>query len=264
MRLILWNSGAPCNQRCAVAPELLKNGVWVCSLKHIYRETRVAEEPTSANALWVHQERAVITAQNHDIWAFAPEFLVSSGIIPDSWECRRVLRTPPAVDIEIGPTRWNMTETALWIEQTQNHPLAERLIGPRLIPELTRKFLEATPYLPSYRLHFSWDISVRHADPGTWLAKSVFNEAWASELDIVTLIPTVDIIREGVILQVRVSSITVGHGNNPSAPSLMFSCMATRGIDQSVRQMVAETNNWEEWLGIAARTITLMLNAGRR
>ena len=221
----------------------------------------MAEQATGANPLWVHEERAVITAQNHDISALTPEFLVSSGVIPENWECHRILRTPPAVDIEIGPTRWNMTETNLWIIQVQDCPLPDRQGEDALIPGLAHKFLEATPYSPSHSLHFAWGISALHADPARWLARNFFNRSWAAGFEVITPTPIVDVLTEGITLQIAVSNFLAHRGSGSILPSLLFNCMATRGINQTVGQMIEETNNWGEWLEIAARAVSLMLDA---
>ena len=44
--------------------------------------------------LWVHEERAIISAESHDIWSFTPDFLVSNEIVPVDWVCRRVHPEP--------------------------------------------------------------------------------------------------------------------------------------------------------------------------
>ncbi len=223
----------------------------------------MAEERANEDLLWVHEERALITAQNHNIWGFDPEFLLSSGIVPEDWTCTRMVRTQTSsVDINVGPTRWHMTNANLWISEPQDSPLAERLTAKAVIPEVTQNYLDATPYMASRRLWFAWQISAVHDDPALWIGNNFLNESWLAEFESVTLNPSVDVVKDGISLRVRVADQLMNRDQGPSRRSLVFDCMASRGWNQSVGQMTEETGNWKEWLRIVEEVIGYMLRTG--
>ena len=128
---------------------------------------------------------------------------------------------------------------------------------------MTHNYLNVTPYMPSRRLWFAWQISAVHDDPTLWIDKNFFNESWFTEFESVTLNPSVDFVKDGISLRVRVTDQLMNRDQGPSRRSLVFDCMASRGWDQSVGQMIEETGNWKKWLGVVEEAVGYMLGTGK-
>ena len=230
----------------------------------LQQRRRVDEEIIGTPYLWVHEERAIISAESHDIWSFTPEFLVSNEIVPTDWACRRVTQNQGTVDIQYGPTNWRMNESYLWITIFPDSPLGEglQLEGSPIIPVMASKFLEAVPLLPSRRFWFSWQVSAINSNPRQWMSDNFLPRTWPSGLQPAISRIGFNLFEENLLLQMNVNVESKQRLNQPIRDLIMFDCYATQGLDQYVSDMVLATDHWAEWLGTVEQVINHLLEGG--
>ena len=222
------------------------------------------EEKISTLDLWIHEERAIISAESHDIWSFTPDFLVSNEIVQTDWACRRVTQNQGTVDIQYGPTNWRMTESFLWITTYPDCPLAEdpQLESSSIIPVMASRFLEAVPLLPSRRFWFSWQVSAVKPDPRQWMSDNFLPHKWPEGLQPAISRIGFNIIENDILLQMNINIESKQRLNQSIRDLIVFDCHASRGSDQFVNDMVLATDHWKEWLGAVEQVIKHLLEGG--
>ena len=222
------------------------------------------DEIISTPDLWVHEERAIISAESHDIWSFTPEFLVSNEIVPTDWACRRVTQNQGTVDIQYGPINWRMNESSLWITISPDCPLGEgiQLDGSPIIPVMASKFLEAVPLLPSRRFWFSWQVSAISPNPRLWMSDNFLPSDWPSGLQPAISRIGFNLLEDNFVLQMNINIESRQRANQPVRELIVFDCHATQGLEQYVNDMVLATDHWTEWQGAVEQVINHLLEGG--
>ena len=210
------------------------------------------------------EERAIISAESHDIWSFTPYFLVSNEIVPTGWACEHVTQNQGTVDIQYGPTNWRMNESYLWITLFPNRPLGEdaQPEGRPAIPILASRFLEAVPLLPSRRFWFSWRVSAVNPNPRQWMSDSFLPSKWPMELEPAIPRVSFNLGKDDLLLQMNISIEPNQRPNQTTQDLIIFDCHASRGVDQFVDDMVLATDHWTEWLGTVEQVINHLLEGG--
>ena len=222
----------------------------------------MVEESTDEYVLWVHQEGAVISARTHDIGTFTPEFLVTEGIVPDHWICRRAARTQNNVNIEFGQTYWQMTESNLWVRRSPECLLDDQFRETSVIPGAAFRYLGTVPYLPSPDLWLRWRISALHPNCIDWMKDNFSSPDWANNLDSLTLEPTIVFTIEEVLFRIGVRAERVQRGNRPPQESAVFECHVSPRQGSTASAILDASGNWEEWLKVIEGTIRLLLAGG--
>ena len=222
------------------------------------------EEKISAPNLWVHEERAIISAESHYVWSFTPEFLVSNEIVPTDWACTRVTQNQGTVDIQYGPTDWRMNESFLWITTSPDCPWREdpQPEDSHIVPVMASKFLEAVPLLPSRRFWFSWQVSAVKSNPRQWMSDNFLPRKWPTGLEPEISRISFNLFEDNLVLQMNISIESKQRLNQPIQDLIIFDCHASRGLDQYVNDMVLATDHWTEWLGAVERVIRHLLEGG--
>ena len=213
--------------------------------------------------LWIHQESAVISAQSHDIWSFSPEFLLSTEIVPNHWECSRASRTQSTVDIRYGPTNWRMTESHLWIDTWPDCPSGTslHLEGDPITPLMARRFLESVPHLPSRRLWFFWQISALVPDPLRWLFDNFSPREWPPGFTAADLEIEFTLRKDNWAVQMTVKNDQMER-NTESHNSLVFDCFVSVPTDQAVRNMIPSTDSWTDRVLVVEQAIKHLCERG--
>ena len=217
----------------------------------------------SDHGLWIHQESAVISAESHDIWRFTPEFLVESEIVPDSWICRTATQSSDEVTILIGPSRWVMTPRNLWITTYPDRSLKDDTgdVEGSHTPSLTRKFLEAVPYLPSRKLWLFWRISAVIPDRDQWMLETFLNKNWPSELGDVVIQPRLTVVVDDLTIRVTIRNEGFRQQEEAHGESTAFDCYVSRGSDQAPREMYFDISQSAERLQMLERIIEELLGS---
>ena len=219
------------------------------------------EEITGTPRLWIHQEKAIISAESHEIWRFTPDFLVSSGIVPVGWTCRRASRNQSTVEIQYGPIHWQMSERYLWITSSPDCPLGEglELEGNPIIPVMASKFLDAVPLLPSRRFWFYWQVSAVNPTPLRWMPDNFLPRGWPTGFVPAISRTNFNLSKDNLTIQMAVKNESAQRQNQTIKDSIIFECHVSQGLDQDVHNMVLATDHWAEWLGIVEQAINYLL-----
>jgi hypothetical protein len=224
----------------------------------------VEEEITNDHKVWVHQERAVISAQSHDIWNFTPEFLANE-VCEEEWRCRRVTRTGDAVEIEHGPAHWRMTADELWITADPDCVIRGHNTGSLyepLTPILAHNFLNAAPYTPVRYMWLFWQISAIRPSSQEWMMENFLPNGSHAELGSVRLQPRLSFFAENRITQVTVRNDPVRRDSETFDNAVIFECFVSRGGEQTMDEMILNTQRWEEHLAMAEMAINHLLMEG--
>ena len=222
------------------------------------------EEITNDHKVWVHQERAVISAQSHDIWNFTPEFLANE-VCEEEWRCRRVTRTGDAVEIEHGPAHWRMTADELWITADPDCVIRGHNTGSLyepLTPILAHNFLHAAPHTPVRYMWLFWQISAIRPSSQEWMMENFLPNGSPAELGSVRLQPRLTFSAENLITQVTVRNGPVHRDGEPFDNAVIFECFVGRAGEQTMDEMILNTQRWEEHLAMAEMAINHLLTEG--
>ena len=219
---------------------------------------------TSDSELWIHQESAIISADSHDVWRFTPEFLIASEIVSDTWICRKATQLPDEVTIQIGPSHWRMTPEHLWITEYPDQPLDEsaRDTSDHWVSILTSKFLEAVPYVPSRRLWLFWQVSIVKPDREQWMLETFLNRNWPNELGTVSLQPQLAIRINDLTIQMNIKGGISYRRGEAHQESTVFDCFVSRGLDQTVGEMLQDLPHMAERLFLVERSVRQLLESG--
>jgi hypothetical protein len=204
----------------------------------------------SDDELWVHQESAAISADTHDVWRFAPEFLYASQVVPDTWICRQASQSPDESTIQIEDVYWRMTRDRLWITKYPDSPLNNLIddAEDHLIPAITSSFLEAVPYLPSRVLWMFWQISAVNSDSDRWMLENFLSRDWPAEFGAVSVRPQLTVHLHNIAIQITVRNGSVQRAGGQQLESTIFDCFAWRGGAQSPGEMISELEHRTERL----------------
>ena len=219
---------------------------------------------TTSQSLWTHQQSAVITAESHDMGSFTPEFLAANNIVDANWQCQRATRAQDSVDIQFGPTHWRMTDNQLWVSAFPDSPLAE---GPEselalAIIDPTRRYLEATRYMPVRRLWFYWQISAIDPHREEWMADTFLRHEWPSQLGTPTIQPTLTSRKGEIVLRMIVQNQSTYRRGQWAADSIVFENYVYRDVDLNAPEMALETHQWFERRRVVLQAINHLLEEG--
>lgn len=219
---------------------------------------------TVSETLWVHQQAAIITAESHEIWSFTPDFLLANDIVPADWSCTQATRTQESVEIHLGPTNWQMTESQLWVSVSPDCPFDESprpLMGSLFLDPMNR-FLQTIPYLPTRRLWFFWKISATDPEWRKWTADTFLRNDWPAELGTPMLQPSITARKDDITLRMTIRNQSVHRNGQPVPNSIVFDSYVYRHVDQTPADMISETQHWPERLAVLRQAIKHLLNEG--
>ena len=216
------------------------------------------------NELWIHQESAVISAESHDIWRFTPDFLVSSETVPDNWICTRSTQSSEEVTIQIGPSRWFMTPTTLWITTHPNRPLKDDNsdIESPLVPILTNNFLVSPAILAvSEAVVILADFGHR-SRPRPMEAEYLFAKNWPAELGSLEIQPRLVVSNGDLTISVTIRDDNPRRRGADPKESVTFDCYISRPLDQTPDEMLSDITHRTERLLIVERILRQFLAEG--
>ena len=222
------------------------------------------DEMNRTKDLWVHQESAIIVAESHDVWSFTPEFLLVNEIVPSNWTCRRARRTGNSIDIQYGPVHWRMTENDLWITHFPDCPIEDRsnLADGRIVPTMAESYLGKVPYSPFRRLWCYWRISAIHPERHRWMLGKFLHHGLPEEFNLTGIQPSLYFTSESVAFQLTVRTDSIQRQFETVYDSIVFDCYAYGTEEQTVSDMVLETNHWIERRNSLERVIGHLLEEG--
>ena len=222
--------------------------------------------------LWIHQESIIISADSHDLWGFTPESLFDGKIVHDSWPCYQATRSADRMFIQYGPSHWTMTERELWITIFPDLPLSDRGETKSEDGEeawsasqfLARNFLAQAPFIPSRRFWFFWRISAINPDRNRWMLENFLGKDWPPNLGAVRVNPQLHVFIDDLQLNITVRNETYQRRNHDAPDSTTFDCYISRGVDLTVKDMLAEIGRRTEWAHLLSRTLRhLMAGEGQ-
>ena len=214
-------------------------------------------QPSPLEGLWVHTQGIQITARNHELWYFTPDFLYSSEIVPDEWTCSRHTRDDSRVIIECGPVRWTMTDTTLWIQNFLERPADEDFIEFAVeVPRLCEAFLQSQPFLAVKRMWFAHLVSVRHPHPDEWIASRFAHIETSPLLPEVSSEPRVILSNdtERVVLNIKGERQYREGGH---VQTVTFDCYAHEPKELTVEEMIGANKRRGHWWALTRHAINL-------
>ena len=219
------------------------------------------EQADNTSGIWLHQESAIISAEFHDIWSFTPEFLLSSELASEEWDCTRATRNQNTVDIQFGPVNWRMNESNLWITSFSDCPLSEEVESGlnSLIPELAKTFLENVSCLPVRRFWYFWQISVAMDNPQQWMVDNFYPHSWPAGFNATGLETRATFFKEEQVVQVNIQSQKKNRGDQESLDSIVFDCYASCGFNLTHSEMINEPEHRSAWLQTVEQIVDSLL-----
>ena len=221
----------------------------------------MVHEKDSAHGLWIHQESAAIFANSHDIGSFTPEFLLSSGIVPDDWVCTRATKNSDTITIEYGPVTWLMTESVLWITEYPDCSIEDdsRLRSGHYTAALARRYLEQVPYLPAQHSWSFWRLNVINPNSEEWMLSNFLRKGWPSEFGTPRLEPNLSFIADETMFQMTIKNEEAQRAGETFNDSVTFECFVSNIVDQSVGELAHDTSHWSTRLSTLAQVIGYLL-----
>lgn len=206
--------------------------------------------------LWIHRESVVLLANDHDVWNFTPEFLLSREIVPQDWSCRRASHTPEEAEIDFEDVNWRMTEEQLWISTRPETSVFAASINSD-VPTLARGYLERVPYLPFQSVWFYWSISAPKTARLRRMTEDFLPGDWPSDFEITTkqTRPLLRFVNEKHNFQVTIGSQSLNRGSQTLSDAVVFSCHAFPSENMSLREAIVEMGNWPKRLQTLRRAI---------
>ena len=210
--------------------------------------------------LWVHTQGVQITAQNHEVWYFTPDFLQESGSMLDGWICTRHTRDGDRVVIESGPVRWTMTETSLWIQNYLEQPWDEEFVEyAKEIPRLCGAFLRSQPLLAVKRMWFGYVVSAQHPQPAEWIASRFAPVSTSPLLPHITSEPRITLADDTSQITLNIRESRQHRGGERPVSTVLFDSRAQETRELSVEEMIESNGRWSHWSALTAHAINLAI-----
>ena len=120
------------------------------------------------NLYRLHSVSVVVTAESHNPSILNPDFLVSQGIVPETWKVAEAITIPPVSVVSYrNGIRWTVEQPKLTVVENcgpffQNE---YRVYG------LVAAYLEKLPHVPYRSLGLNCVVSIKQDDPEWWLTQ---------------------------------------------------------------------------------------------
>ena len=120
------------------------------------------------NLYRLHSVSVVVTAESHNPSILNPDFLVSQGIVPETWKVAEAITIPPVSVVSYrNGIRWTVEQPKLTVVEKCG-PLFQndyRVYG------LVAAYLEKLPHVPYRSLGLNCVVSIKQDDPERWLTR---------------------------------------------------------------------------------------------
>ena len=171
----------------------------------------------------LHLVSVVVTAQSHNPSILTPEFLSSSGIVPDDWTVGEAIGVPPfsLVGFQNG-VRWTLDAARLNVTEG----CAASFQDAYLIHDSVIEYLRKVDYVPYRSLGLNWTVSAESGDPGGWLTRRFLKDGpWSKRNQRpVSMIPRFRLDTGGPVLNLAFGDQLVAQRDAESSDSI--SCIS--------------------------------------
>ncbi len=150
-------------------------------------------------SLRLHSVSIVVTAEFHNPSILNHGFLVSEGIVPQSWGIAGAISTPPFSVVEYrNGVRWTVEKQKMMVMEICDSSFGESYI----VHDLATKYLEKLPHVPYRHLGLNCVVSVKRDDPVKWTTQRFLNPEVLTQknVKILGMLPRIAVAAHDAVL----------------------------------------------------------------
>ncbi len=199
----------------------------------------------SDTSLRLHAVSVVVTAEFHNPSILNHGFLVSEGIVPQSWEIAGAISTPPFSVVEYrNGIRWSVEQQKMQVAETCGPDFQKEY----RIHGLAKTYLKILRHVPYRHLGLNCVVSVKRDDPGKWVTQRFLNPEVLHQdsFRILSVLPRIAVSAGDAVLNLTFGDVqTVGIGDTPEN-ALAIECNVHHEGPLDLSALRAAINRWPE------------------